>query len=185
MLRRMAWSSTLLRGGAQVRSCPFELGAAELGVGLGVDRRLGVARELHRPPRPAPPGVAAGDRDVLGEQRHAVLGAVRESQESLRVPARADPLDRHLHRADLGPQQHLRARDSAPQRIREQRVGDGRLAATAAYLLGDGLDRGPRDQQRHRPLCTVDPHREGGRQRRLADRREHACVTLHVHLPPP
>ena len=91
-------------------------------------------------------------------------------------------LDRHLHRADLRAQQHVRAGEAATQSVGAAQVRAAGLAAAGAEPLRDRLDRAPRDQQRDRRGEAVDLELELDRQRRFADRREHAGVSLGVDL---
>ena len=133
MLRRISpLPSGLSAGLLQVRARSFELGAAELGVGVGADRRFAGGGELDGAPDAAAPGAPATERDALGEQQHAVLGAVFEREQ--RAGGQLEhPLDRHLHGADLGAQQHVGAGDAATQ-------GDG--AARVASRWADCRRRG-------------------------------------------
>ena len=69
----------------QVGTRAFQLAAAELGVGVSVNRRLAGGGQLDGSARAASPRAPAPERDALGEQQHAVLGAVAELQQRSRA----------------------------------------------------------------------------------------------------
>ncbi len=129
---------------------PFELGPAELGVGVGPFRGLVGHLELDRLAGPAAAGLAAPDRYLLGVDDDSLGRSLLE----LDQPARHDlqhPLDRHLDGADLGSEQHLGDRQPAPQPLVCARVGRrSMMVAMPAGRLGDRLDGRPGHQQGHR-----------------------------------
>ena len=143
--------------------------------------RRGPAARL--PPRsliarrvPLRPGAPAPERDLLGEQPHAVLGALAERHEARRGRSRASA--RCGIWAEPTSARSSTCAPARPRRSASPPRSPHRLASAPAppgALLGDRLERGPGDQQRHRrrgPSMLLCSSTDEGR---LAGRRQHAA----------